>query len=398
MDLNDDAQLLSRSRAGDTGAYAQLYERHVGTALHVARQLSDDDAEDVVSDAFIRVYTILREGRGPDVAFRPYLLRTVRNTAIDRHRRTRRVTPRDDLEEAETPFLQEPVTGDPAIDRLEQQFVARAFQSLPERWQTVLWHTEIQGETPAQVAPLLGVSPRAVAQLAVRAREGLRTAWLQEHVASAPAGHEEMVELLAAHIRGSLGLRGRRALESHLVDCPDCRRLRAELEDVNSRLGVLLVPALLGLSVAKLVWDAPAAAAAPAPAAAAASGGAAAADSATSATSATSAPSATSATTTDDDAGGITGQTVDAATGPPLLRVWEKLQHRPARRLAEPPSPLPWPGRRSPAAQAGSWRSCSRSPRGSWQRRSSRRESGPSWPPWTARPHRRRRATPRPHR
>ena len=51
MDLNDDAQLLSRSRAGDTGAYAQLYERHVGTALHVARQLSDDDAEDVVGPA-----------------------------------------------------------------------------------------------------------------------------------------------------------------------------------------------------------------------------------------------------------------------------------------------------------------------------------------------------------
>ena len=70
MDVNDDAQLLSRSRAGDAGAYAQLYERHVGTALHVAPQLTDE-AEDVVSHAFTRTYTVLRSAPGPDVAFRP---------------------------------------------------------------------------------------------------------------------------------------------------------------------------------------------------------------------------------------------------------------------------------------------------------------------------------------
>ncbi|MGR7026288.1 sigma-70 family RNA polymerase sigma factor [Geodermatophilus sp. URMC 62] len=269
MDVNDDAQLLSRSREGDAGAYAQLYERHVGTALHVARQLTDE-AEDVVSDAFTRTYTVLREGRGPDVAFRPYLLRAVRNAAMDRHRRVRRVTPRESLEEAETPLGQEQPRTDPVIDQLEQQLVARAFQSLPERWQMVLWHTEVQGETPAQVAPLLGISPRAVAQLAVRAREGLRTAWLREHVVSAPPGHEEMVSMLGAHIRRSLGLRDRRALEAHLAECADCRRLRDELKDVNSRLGVILVPALLGLSTAKLAWDAQPAAAAVIPAAEAA--------------------------------------------------------------------------------------------------------------------------------
>ncbi|WP_089304268.1 sigma-70 family RNA polymerase sigma factor [Geodermatophilus pulveris] len=261
MDVNDDAQLLSRSRAGDAAAYAQLYERHVGTALHVARQMTDE-AEDVVSDAFARTYTVLREGRGPDVAFRPYLLRAVRNAAIDRHRRVRRITPRESLEEAETPLHHAQPTADPAIDRLEQQLVAQAFQSLPERWQMVLWHTEVQGEAPAQVAPLLGISPRAVAQLAVRAREGLRTAWLQEHIVTAPPGHEEMVHLLAAHVRGSLGVRDRRALETHLTECVDCRRLRDELKDVNNRLRVILVPALLGLSIAKLAWGAPPAAAA----------------------------------------------------------------------------------------------------------------------------------------
>ena len=332
MNVNDDAQLLSRSRAGDAGAYAQLYERHVGTALHVARQLTDE-AEDVVSDAFTRTYTVLREGRGPDVAFRPYLLRAVRNAAIDRHRRVRRITPLGSLEDAETPLNHEQPPADPAIDQLEQQLVARAFQSLPERWQMVLWHTEVQGETPAQVAPLLGISPRAVAQLAVRAREGLRTAWLREHIVVAPPGHEEMVRLLAAHVRGSLGLRDRRALETHLTECADCRRLRDELKDANNRLRVILVPALLGLSITKLAWGAPHAAAAVAvPAAGAAAvgtargaggglaGGAAAEGSGTAGAATTaavggtvSAPSAAGSTTA---AGGLLGATMAAVSQP----------------------------------------------------------------------------------
>ena len=57
--------------------------------------------------------------------------------------------------------------------------IARAFASLPERWQAVLWHTEIEGARPADVAPLLGLTANGVAALAYRAREGLRQAYLQ---------------------------------------------------------------------------------------------------------------------------------------------------------------------------------------------------------------------------
>jgi len=38
----------------------------------------------------------------------------------------------------------------------------------------VLWHSEIEGARPAEVASLLGLTANGVAVLAYRAREGLR--------------------------------------------------------------------------------------------------------------------------------------------------------------------------------------------------------------------------------
>ena len=62
---------------------------------------------------------------------------------------------------------------------------ARAFQSLPERWQLVLWHLEVEGQKPADIAPLLGISANSVSALAYRAREGLRQAFVSMHAQDA---------------------------------------------------------------------------------------------------------------------------------------------------------------------------------------------------------------------
>lgn len=56
----------------------------------------------------------------------------------------------------------------------------RAFLSLPARWRAVLWQTEVEGRTPAELAPAAGMTPNGVAQLAWRARLGLAMAWQRE--------------------------------------------------------------------------------------------------------------------------------------------------------------------------------------------------------------------------
>src|SRR6187549_2022204 len=57
-----DADLIAAVRAGDRSAYAQLYERHEPAARRTARQLSASphDVDDLVAEAFVRVFDMLR--------------------------------------------------------------------------------------------------------------------------------------------------------------------------------------------------------------------------------------------------------------------------------------------------------------------------------------------------
>src|SRR5665811_4876 len=67
---SSDAELIAAVRGGDSVAFGQLYQRHSGAARSVARQYSNSsqDAEDVVSDAFSKVFTVLQGAVGPAAA------------------------------------------------------------------------------------------------------------------------------------------------------------------------------------------------------------------------------------------------------------------------------------------------------------------------------------------
>jgi RNA polymerase sigma factor (sigma-70 family) len=182
-----DADLIAAGRAGDAAAYDSLYRRHVAAAHGLARQLVRNraEADDVVAETFAKILDLLHRGGGPYDAFRPYLLTAVRRAAYDRHRAERRQLVTDEMEA----FDRGVPSADPAVADLERTIVARAFASLPERWQAVLWHTEIEGARPADMAPLLGLTANSVAALAYRARGGLRQAYLQMHLSG--AGRDE---------------------------------------------------------------------------------------------------------------------------------------------------------------------------------------------------------------
>jgi RNA polymerase sigma factor (sigma-70 family) len=242
-----DAELIAQLRAGDIDAYGMLYDRHRDAARRLARQLtSADEADDLVSESFAKLLPIIQDGRGPDLSFRAYLLTCVRRVHIDRVRDDR-MQPTDDLEPFEpgTPF------EDPALDDFERAATTRAFASLPERWQVVLWHTEVEGEKPADIAPLLGMTANSVAALAYRAREGLRQAYLRSHLAdTADDSCRWVIEHLGGFVRGGLSRRDHARVEEHLDDCRKCTAVYLELVEVNSNLRVVLAPLLLGAAAA----------------------------------------------------------------------------------------------------------------------------------------------------
>ncbi|MEJ7635209.1 sigma-70 family RNA polymerase sigma factor [Aeromicrobium sp.] len=241
---SSDAELIGAVRDGGTEAYGELFGRHRDAATRLARQLvRGPDADDLVAEAFVRVLTVLQSGRGPDEFFRAYLLSSIRRLHIDRVRHEKRVIPTadDDALDRTVEFV------DPAEMRFDQRAAAEAYASLPERWQLVLWHLDVEGHKPADIAPLLGMSANSVSALAYRAREGLRQAYLQGQLApSLHASCRTAIGMLGAYVRKGLSHRDTVRVESHLDECTRCTGLQLELSEINSHLSGILGPALLG--------------------------------------------------------------------------------------------------------------------------------------------------------
>ena len=233
-----DADLLGQARDGDEAAFTELYVRHQAAAQRLANAYSRaGDPEDLVNESFERVLAALRRGAGPTEAFRAYLFVTLRRLAADR------ISRRHDepVEEVPEPVRAEAQT--PALDPADRQLVLAAYESLPDRWQAVLWQTAVEGRQPRDLAPTLGMTANAAAALAYRAREKLRQAYLQAHLQASPRpGCEPHRSRLGAYVRDGLSRRDRTSTEGHLDDCGSCRGLVGELADVNRMLVRSIAP------------------------------------------------------------------------------------------------------------------------------------------------------------
>lgn len=234
-DGRGDGELAEAVRQGDVAAYGVLYRRHLVAARRAARALTTTAAErdDLVAEAFVRLLRVLRAGGGPGEEFRPYLLTTMRNVLVSWRRRDSAVSVVADVPEVR------PVTGPEVVvgGRLHAELAAEAFARLPERWQQVLWRTEIEGESPAAVAATLGMTPNGVAALAYRAREGLRQAYLDQHVPpAARTGCRGMPGDLPGWVRGRFPPLKARRIAAHVAQCAGCREVAAGLRRLNEEL------------------------------------------------------------------------------------------------------------------------------------------------------------------
>ena len=198
-----DADLVLRTRSGDADAFAELWRRHHAAGVAAARSVTSSiDPRDLVQESFTRIHRAVRGGAGPNGSFRAYLFTSIRNTAaawgLTRHDAT--------TDELDT------VTDPSSIgDEFDRSLTARAFRSLPARWQEVLWYSEIERMAPGEIAPLLGMSAGAVSQLSIRARGGLRAALVQAHLHSAVEAQDVSSHLALVVLPLVLGTTGAEA-------------------------------------------------------------------------------------------------------------------------------------------------------------------------------------------
>jgi RNA polymerase sigma factor (sigma-70 family) len=251
----DDARLLDLVRAGDADAYEVLRQRHEQAARRLARELvvSPVEIDDVVAETFARVLDVMRGGGGPTDAFRPYVLTATRRVCYDRIESQRRQIPAAAHEPRDPgdPFV------DTAVASLDRSLIARAFMSLPERWSAVLWHTEIERASLAEVAPIFGLTRNSVAALRQRAKQGLRHAYLQMYIAKVTRPEcTPVAERLGAFARDSLSKREAARVSQHLDECAGCRTVYAELTDVSNVLRGAVAPIFLGSAAASYLASA----------------------------------------------------------------------------------------------------------------------------------------------
>ena len=89
--LDEDEQLLNRLAENDEAAFRLLVERHIdrafGTALRIVGNRAD--AEDVVQDTMLKVWTHRGQWQHGRAKFSTWLYRVVTNRCIDLHRQPR---------------------------------------------------------------------------------------------------------------------------------------------------------------------------------------------------------------------------------------------------------------------------------------------------------------------
>lgn len=249
-----DQDLLTAIRNGDRDAYTQLWERHAAAIRKAATFFTTYDADDITAETFTRILRSIDRGHGPTTAFRSYALVTAKNIAAEWGRSNREVA-LEHVGDEEDPSLSA-FTDDSSEDR---SLAIRAFQALPDRWQEILWYSEVERMQPAQIAPLLGMKPNAVAALAVRAREGLRQEWIQAHLQSdhVPDEHKWVIEKAGKYARNKLTPAMRRSVDAHLGACPNCRLAYDEVDHAGSRVAAIILPLTLGPAAAGYVaWAA----------------------------------------------------------------------------------------------------------------------------------------------
>ncbi|WP_367043528.1 sigma-70 family RNA polymerase sigma factor [Streptomyces sp. Je 1-332] len=264
-----DSDLITRMRAGDDTAYEELYRRHAEAVRRYARTCCRDahTADDLTAEVFARMLQAVRGGSGPEYAVRAYLLTTVRRVAAGWTKSAKREQLVEDFAVFAAQASRSSEVSDDtasissfgagldlgadvrAMHEAEQSMAMQAFRSLPERWQAVLWHTEIEDESPSDVATLFGLDANGTRVLAKRAREGLKEAYLQAHVSTTLTENGECAryaDRLGAYARGSLRTRAERGLRKHLEECAKCRLAAGQIKEVASGIPGVVPIAVIG--------------------------------------------------------------------------------------------------------------------------------------------------------
>ena len=171
--MGDDETLMRRIASGERAAFAALMERHLSRALALAERVTGNrgDAEELVQEAMLKVWTQAERFRPEAGRFRAWFNRIVVNLCIDRRRRPASLP----LEAAGEPADGAPDALTRAIAAESSRSLRAALAELPERQRLALVLCYWDGQSNQEAAATLGTSVGAIETLLVRARRQLKS-------------------------------------------------------------------------------------------------------------------------------------------------------------------------------------------------------------------------------
>src|SRR5437763_15978919 len=191
------------AKKGDLEAFSELVKRYDRNVFRIAQHIThnEEDAQDVVQDAFLKAYEKLDQFQG-NSKFYTWLVRIAVNESLMRLRRRRTgkmVSIDEDVETEEGSVPRDLADWAPDPEQNYSQselgeILRKTIQGLPPGFRVVFALRDVEGLSTEETAEALGLSIPAVKSRLLRARLQLRerlSRYLKRKTGSAAVGVEK---------------------------------------------------------------------------------------------------------------------------------------------------------------------------------------------------------------
>lgn len=178
-------KLVDRAKAGDEKSFAEIFELFFDKiSRYVSFRVEENEAEDVVSDVFLKVVEKLDSYHYQERAgFNAWIFRIAHNTVIDFYRRKKELLGIDD-EENEDTILQIPdenLTPDEEADQfLNHKKLRDVLAKLPSLQRDILELKYLEDFSNAEIAEITGKAEGNIRVIQLRALREIRKLWDEE--------------------------------------------------------------------------------------------------------------------------------------------------------------------------------------------------------------------------
>ena len=164
----------------DAGYFACLVDRYTAPLLryiHRITNVSEDDAEDILQDTFIKLYENLN-GFDGDLKFSSWMYRITHNQVISAHRRLK-ARPEGNLIDIEDTVLHNIMSDIDIVEEVDAKYlskhVSEALGKINKKYREVLVLRFFEEKNYREISDILRVPEGTVATHINRAKKGLRT-------------------------------------------------------------------------------------------------------------------------------------------------------------------------------------------------------------------------------